>query len=53
MVAENCISRLEASLWFKVEVPIIGLDIIDIDPISWGNSTLVYFSIGKFVSKTD
>lgn len=41
---------MEASLWFKIEVPIVGLDIIDIDPIPYGSPTLVYFSIGMQLS---
>ena len=48
VVASNCISQREALLWFKVEIPIIGLDIIDIPPIAYGNSTLIYFSIGQY-----
>jgi len=44
--AENCISVREATLWFKVEIPVVGLDIIDIPPIPYLSPTLIYFSIG-------
>lgn len=47
VTAENCLSRQVAVIWYKVEIPIVGLDIIPISPIAYGNSSMVYFTISE------
>jgi len=48
VTVENCVSHGEAVIWYKVEIPIVGLGIVPIHPIAYGNSSIVYFTISKY-----